>query len=209
MSLKLKKTINRLFFPIALLFVATSFTGAYFSDSASVTGNTFDTGSWNDPVPTSARIVINEVMYRGSAEWIELYNAGSNTVDIKGWIICDDAGHCGSLNPASRTDVAPGEFVLVAHDAADLNSLSIPDGTKKIYYAGNTIYFNDTGGDGAILKNNLGTIIDQMSYDGDTTAFSPSCPSVVSSHSLSRNPLGFDTDSASDFIDLASPTPGS
>lgn len=200
------KIVKSLFILVSIMFLIGLATNSYFTDQATVSNNVFETGTW----PTEqARIVINEVYYRGSAEWIELYNAGTGSIDIKGWEICDTANHCGSLNPAIKTDVAPGEFIMIAHDAADINSLSIPAGTKKIYYAGTKIAFNDSGGDGVILKNNLEVIIDQMSYGGNTTAFDPSCFSVASGHSLERNPKGLDTDTASDFINQPSPTPGS
>ena len=210
MGQKILRTIKRLFFPLAIIFIATTFTGAYFSDSVAITNNSFTVG---EPEPELGRVVISEVFYYNPAniannQWVELYNAGGSAVDIKGWVICDNANHCGTLNPAKKTEIAPGGYVVIAHSASDLKSRTIPITAEIIYYAGPKIVFNNSAGDAVILKNDSEVIIDQMSYGGDISAFNPSCPAVASGHSLARNPAGNDTNSASDFIDLALPTPG-
>ncbi len=43
---------------------------------------------------TDIKIVINEINYKSSPEkdtkdWVELYNAGNSTVNLKNWIISD------------------------------------------------------------------------------------------------------------------------
>jgi predicted ribosomally synthesized peptide with SipW-like signal peptide len=200
------KLIKSIFMISSVLILAIAATNSVFSDTAKVDNNEFSTGTWH---VAQARMVINEVYYRGSHEWIELYNAGDATADIKGWIICDNAAHCGTLNPAIKTEVGPGDFVVVAHDADDLSGWTIPASVAKIYYAGATIAFNDTPGDSVILKDDSSIVIDMMSYGNDTTAFNPACPLVASGHSLERNPDGVDTNTAADFVDRATPTPGS
>ena len=153
-------------------------------------------------------MVISEIYYEGNKEWIELYNAGNALADIKGWSICDSSNACGTLNPAQKTEVSAGGFVVVAHDNGDLNGWTIPSTAEKINYAGGKIDFDDSG-DGVVLKDTGNIIIDQMSYGFDMTAFIPSCPLVANNHSLARNPVGLDTNTKNDFIDRTTPTPGS
>jgi len=192
---------------LAGLSLAASSTQSAFTSQVTVSGNQFSTGTWEKP--KVARIVVNEVFYEGTHEWIELYNGGDATADIKGWQICDHLSteHCGSLNPEQKTEIAPGEYVLIAHDAADLAGLIIPDGVDKIYYAGSKIAFNDPG-DSVVLKDLAGTIIDMMSYGSDTLAFSSSVHVVIDdSNSLERIEPGLDTDTAADWEEKV-PTPG-
>jgi predicted ribosomally synthesized peptide with SipW-like signal peptide len=40
------KKLKFLFFPAAIIFIASAFTGAYFSDSVSVSGNSVSAGTW-------------------------------------------------------------------------------------------------------------------------------------------------------------------
>jgi len=188
----------------AVAFLAVGSSGAYLSDTVTVTGNSFTAGTWDN---SNDKVVINEVYYDGTKEWIELYNSDDATIDIKGWSICDNTDSCGSLNPEQKTEIIPGEFVIVAHDAGDLNGWLINPLVDKIYYAGNKISFNDTG-DAVILKDDNNSVVDQMSYGSDTTAFSPSCPLVADGHSLQRNPAGHDTGTKNDFFDQITPTPG-
>lgn len=195
--------------------MATSFTGAYFSDSVSISGNTFETGSWEAPAPTSARVVINEVYYDvapdkgldSGDEWIELYNAGGTDISLKDWTISDNTTTV--TIHADKTIVAGG-FALVSKDHSPWSLYwSVPSGVEIIELGSLIGGGLANGGDRVILKDNLGNIIDQMSWSTNRTVFDPPCPDVLEGHSLSRNPLGFDTDTAADFIDLASPTPGS
>lgn len=192
---------------LAGLSLAASSTQSYFTDQVTVSGNQFSTGTWEKP--KAARIVVNEVYYEGIHEWIELYNGGDATADIKGWRICDHLSieHCGSLNPEQKTEVLPGEYIVVAHDADDLSGLTIPAGVDKIYYAGSRIAFNDTG-DSVVLKDSAGTIIDMMSYGSDTFAFAPPVHKVANpADSLERIEPGLDTDTAADWKEKV-PTPG-
>ena len=52
----------------------------------------------------NSQVVINEVTSRGSLvdatgeeiDWIEIYNAGTETVDLTGWKIYDNGGQAGT-----------------------------------------------------------------------------------------------------------------
>ena len=108
---RLKKTVKRLFFPVALLFIATSFTGAYFSDSIFITGNSFETGSW--AVPVSESVIISEFMANpeavadASGEWFEIYNPTPNPINLNGWKYCD--------NDCSEVEVINSDLTILSH----------------------------------------------------------------------------------------------
>ena len=53
------KLINRGFLIAAMFFVGVTYTGAYFSDSVTVSGNTFTAGTWaTPPVPEAESVII-------------------------------------------------------------------------------------------------------------------------------------------------------
>lgn len=189
----------------AITTIAVGSTSAYFTDTKVVIGTKFTAGNWDT---SKAIMVINEVYYLGDEEWIELYNAGDATADIKGWSICDNTNNCGTLNPAQKTEVTPGAFVLVSHNKIDKKDWELSKDATEINYAGGKIEFDDIG-DAVKLKNTENTVIDQMSYGTNTTAFTPSCPTVTIGYSLQRIPAGKDTDKQSDFQPQPNPTPGS
>ena len=64
-----------------------------------------------------------------------------------------------------------------------------------------------------ILKDPFGRIIDQLSYEGDTTIFDPAPPldasgnsyNLPEGHILGRDPTGYDTDTPQDWHDFALP----
>lgn len=172
------------------------------------------------PSPTN-HLVINEVYYDvcskdncggnkgsdGKNEWVEIYNPTSNPIDIFGWKICDNTG-CETVSSSSA--ILTGGFAIITPQSDTWNYWSIPAGVVKISLGTSNIgsgLNNDS--DRVILKDNNGNVVDQMSYGADTTAFNPACPDVVEGHSLERNPVGKDTDTAGDFVDRSSPTPGS
>ncbi|MCH8048456.1 MAG: lamin tail domain-containing protein, partial [Planctomycetes bacterium] len=95
---------------------------------------------WPDvPTPAAANsfafhdeIVINEIMYHArpqyetdaqpfvenDEEWIELFNRGTAQVDLSGWKIEDAVG----FEFATGTVLQPGEYLVVAKDAAALSA---------------------------------------------------------------------------------------
>jgi hypothetical protein len=92
------------------------------------------TGEWlfpSEPTPGAANsfhfqtgIVINEIMYHprsrdGEETWIELYNRGTETVDLAGWEF--DRGI--DYRFASGTTIPAGGYLVVAKNAAQLRAL--------------------------------------------------------------------------------------
>jgi hypothetical protein len=64
--------------------------------------------------PATGTIVVNEVVAKaaaGEADWVELYNLGSEDADLGGWSIADDGGHSYVFAPGKI--VGAGEYLLV------------------------------------------------------------------------------------------------
>ncbi|MBM3845869.1 MAG: hypothetical protein FJ405_06245, partial [Verrucomicrobia bacterium] len=84
-----------------------------FYASSSVTRN-----ASNNP-PRTTDIVINEVMYDApsdepSAEFVEIYNRSTNTVDVSGWRFTDAI----EFTFPSGTQIGPDSYLVVAADSA-------------------------------------------------------------------------------------------
>lgn len=115
-----------------------------------------------------------------------------------------------STDVISPTVTIPvGGCVVIA--ASEDFYTNYPDFTGDIVFIADGRIGSGLGntGDRLILKDSEGTVIDQMSYGTDTTAFDPPCSDVDAGHSLERSPANVDTDTAEDWIDQESPNPGS
>jgi hypothetical protein len=64
-------------------------------------------------------------------------------------------------------------------------------------------------GDRLVLRDGSGAIVDAISWGRDTSVLNPAIADVPAGHSIERSAPGADTDSASDFADNESPSPGS
>lgn len=209
------KLLKSLVIVFGLLSISTFATNAYYSDQATVTSNEFSTGVWHIP---EARVVINEVYYDVDSnhggmedEWIELYNAGDASINIKDWYLEDNGGFVDREVINQNYVIEAGQYLLLSVNASIWNQYwgILPSNENKIAFGGTRLFQGlSNDGDKVILKNSDGVIIDQISYGTNTSVFNPSIPDAQKGHSISRNPAGFDTDTAVDFIDLTVPTPG-
>ena len=138
-------------------------------------------------------------------EWIEFYNALDASINLANWTL-DDGEEAELLPPMS---VPPKGFAMLAgsstHFLSDHPSFAgilaeMADGSLGNGLA-NT-------GDSLILRDNVGRVVDAMSYGDDATALDPACPTVPAGHSLEREPAGYDTDRADDFVEREDPSPG-
>jgi len=164
-------------------------------------------------------VVINEVEYDSvesgpdaAYEWMELYNNASSPVELAGWTISDNMA-TDSITSAELstgpTMIIPANGFLVIAASEDFYT-NYPGFTGDIVFVADGSIGNGLSNDGdrLILRDSAGTVIDQMSYGTDATVFDPSCPGVAAGHSLEREPMGYDTDQASDFVERAFPSPG-
>jgi hypothetical protein len=157
-------------------------------------------------VANRSAILINEVQSNplqsgsdSSYEWIELFNPGTESVELIGWGISDNY----EMDGIPSLNVSANGFVLVA--ASENFSVNFPNYSGTLVFTADGRIGNGLGnaGDRLTLKDSAGTIIDEMSYGDDESITSPSYPSVADGHSLERAPCG------GQFIDNEKPTPGS
>ena len=196
------------------LLVYSSF--AFFSDTETSTSNIFSAAESFGPGPGD--IVVNEIYYDVCTpastcgndpqnEWVELYNNTSSSVNLKNWTIT--YGEEIETITTVDTFIPANGFALISSEDTTWNFHAEPAGVLKISIGeiiGNG--FNNDG-DSVVIKDNLGTTIDAVSYGDDTSGFNPAVPDVAAGHSIERNPDGVDTNTNSDFVDRVTPTPGS
>lgn len=118
--------------------------------------------AWVAPRATAA-VVINEIHYNpdvktDAAEFIELYNAGTNAVNLGGWAFTDGINYT-----FPSVNLAPGAYVVVAQNPATLQT--------KFGVAGALGPFNPDGSSGLsgrgerlTLRNAAGQIEDEVDY---------------------------------------------
>jgi hypothetical protein len=157
------------------------------------------------------QVKINEVLYdpaqpgdEAGNEWLELYNAGSEPVDLGDWTISDN-GAGDRLPPLT---LPPGAFAVVAAGEAFRSAYPAFDGSLLALDGGKIGNGLADKGDRLILRDSAGRLADALSYGEDDTILSPPAIAVASGHSLERSPPGHDTDSAADFVDNPRPSPG-
>lgn len=187
---------------------------ASFDTSPTPTPNPSET-----PTPTPSQIanhlVINEVMFdppnesacgaENDAEWVEIYNPVDSDINLDTWAIGDTI----FTDDLPNVTLPTGGFAIIS-DCAQSSFTTIwplPGGIIYIDLPGPIGNGLNNGGEYMRLLNGA-TLVDDMSYGSNTTAFSPSAPAPVADHSLERDPDGIDTDTASDFADRTTPSPG-
>ena len=207
---------HRGFLICAMLFVAVTYTGAYFSDSVMSSGNTFSSGIWNP-----GRITISEVLYDPSGtdaglEWIELTNTGGYTADLGGYVL-----HCDNITTPydfvfPTFSLLPGSKVVVHLRTSGSNSatdLYWPDtgGTNMGNSYGSAGLFKDISKDSSVM-------VDFVQYgagdqDGEEKAKTAGIWSeddfvadVAEGHSIQL--ISADNNSSADWFDQLAPNPG-
>ncbi|MBU2543751.1 lamin tail domain-containing protein [Patescibacteria group bacterium] len=104
-------------------------------------------------LPAQAKVVINEVYPApiDAQEWIELYNSSlSETIDLKDWSLFDQLSSPTKIYQFAIEKIEPNNFLVIKLTSAKLNNSA----------------------DGVTLKNSLGEIIDEMSYQSSEAGLS-------------------------------------
>jgi hypothetical protein len=115
------------------------------------------------------KIVINEIKYSSSPDkdtkdWIELYNAGNSSLNLKNWIVSDAGPETGYVFPVDFI-LAPGMYIVLCRDLAAFSQFW-------------PAVLNSTG-DMNFGLNSLGDNINLYDPDGnlvDFVSFSPNAP---------------------------------
>jgi len=179
---------------------------------------------------SQADVVINEVMYHPSGDdgdddlqWIELYNPGSQDVDVGGWIL---ANHPLQGSIKSRDLVFPtgtviphDGYLLLVNDLDDGQDhdgeyfgthWAVPAGVQVIEYGHDYPLLSlDRGGDDLHLSADGQKDTDVMWYGHGGEMGGGGASTVTAGSSLGRKPNGKDSgDPAADFVEFSHPTPG-
>lgn len=218
MRQKVLRTIKRLFFPLAIIFIATTFTGAYFSDSVSITNNSISTGREE---PTPGKVVISEVYYNNNAiitdnQWVELYNGGDEPFDLTAYQLRYGSGNYYTF-PAFTLN---GKSFVVIHihtiginSPTDLFTGTVGSGTMS-RIAGSVVLYH-------FKIQNSGTPVDFVEYSAGGQIWESAAvttgiwtagdfvPSVTYGHSIELIDKNIDTNHSTDWHDQSTPTPGS
>jgi hypothetical protein len=175
-------------------------------------------------------VVINEVMVQANSDgdddlqWIELYNAGPQDVDVSGWLLTNSP----IQGQAKRRDlvlpegtiISAGGYLLLVNDLDDASDhdgrcftgqWTVPSGVQAIEYGQEFPQLGlDVAGDDVHLSDDGKTDVDAIWYGhGGEMGGDGAAPDVTVGSSLGRNPNGRDTDDpAADFIRFSHPTPG-
>jgi hypothetical protein len=161
---------------------------------------------------SSARILISEVLYDATGdapdadgEFVELYNPGNRPSSLEGWMLADNR----SIDVFDAVTIpAHGYVVVVASDSHLIDiDITVPELNLAVVDGriGNSLG-ND--GDVVVLLDPAGRFVDAVSWGADRAAMEPPVDDVPAGHSIERLRLDLDTDTAPDFIDNESPSPG-
>jgi hypothetical protein len=114
---------------------------------------------------TDIKIVINEINYKSSPsrdtkDWIEFYNAGKATVNLKNWVISDGGPETGYLFPTDYI-LSPGMYVVVCRDLAAFRTFR-PQVSNSI---GDMTIGLSSSGDEINLYDPEGNLVDFVHFD--------------------------------------------
>ncbi len=165
------------------------------------------------PSQPTEEIVVNEVYYdvggdkgsEGANEWVEFYNKSTSPIDITGWKLCDN-NSCDVIPSSSPIPV--NGFAVITAQSSTWSFWSIPMGTIQVVLGGNIGNGLSNDNERLVLRKADDSEVDAVSWETDTYAFNPAVIDVSEGHSISRNPVGVDTNTAADWIDNSTPNPG-
>ncbi len=150
----------------------------------------------------STSIVISEVYYDTAGtdsieEYIELYNMNSSALDLSGWTLTDNYS---TYTIANGVSINAQSTLIIARDSGGFSNLFgfNPDISDLSLALGNS-------GDMVILKNNSGTEVDFVAWEGEVAGWSTYSNT---GNSIERNPANIDTDVEGDWVNNVTPTPG-
>ena len=147
-------------------------------------------------------IIINEVLasntltladptFGNYGDWVELHNAGTDTVNLLGYEIADKSDFSKKFI-FSDYKMAPHSFLVVwaDGDSLDINESVTYDwnGITGVAQAFHTNFKLKKSGEGVFLRNDKGTLIDSLVYDSQITDVSLSRGSTTLKWGYSGSP---------------------
>ncbi len=147
-------------------------------------------------------LVINEIDYdqagTDTAEFVEIKNAGSSPINLDGFsleLVNGNGGGAAVYDTISLPNVslAAGDYFVVCANAATVSNCDLDDSPD-------TNFIQNGAPDAVGLRNGSGTLVDAVSYEGDTgTPYTEGSGAGLvddssAAGSISRCPDGVDTD---------------
>ena len=130
------------------------------SGTEDLTGDTLRIAARAGPGP----LRINEFLYRpapGEPEWVELVNAGSESLRVESFSLAD--GRLDPVELAGAPPLGPGDLLVVAEEA-------LPDGSPAFILGSSWPLLNDSGdplADRVRVLDEAGRTSDDVGYGGD------------------------------------------
>ncbi|MBN2413787.1 lamin tail domain-containing protein [candidate division KSB1 bacterium] len=109
-------------------------------------------------------LIINEIMYNplpDMPEWVELYNPGTFTVNLKNWKISDKDTANAVILCDTSVFINPYEFIIITRDSAIYSQL---DPGAMVFINKNLPSLNNDM-DGVTIFDGVHTIIEQLLYE--------------------------------------------
>jgi len=118
------------------------------------------------PATSFASISINEVMYDlegtdSDREWIELMNAGAESVNLSNWKFFENNSNHGLSLYSGNESIGPGEFVVIA-DSPETFLSDWPSFSGNMFDSSWSSFSNT--GETFSIKNEDGDIVDEFTY---------------------------------------------
>lgn len=159
------------------------------------------------------KLLITEVLYDVAApaqgvettnEWVEIHNGTDASIDLTGYTLADNT----SSDPIPAGTILPAGGFLIVTPGADTAALwSVPAEAMVVVLAG-PIGNGLAGNDNVRLLNPSAVVIDGVSWGTNIDPLNPGAAGVAEGNSLARTPITADTNTAADWAEDATPTPG-
>ena len=112
-------------------------------------------------------LVINEIMYHSSdgndsEDWVEIYNPGSSSINMSGFVLKDDDDTHSFIFP-DETSIEPESFLVVAKELVKFNA--VYPGTDSVI--GDLGFGLSGNSDKVRLYNADGLLLDSLTYDDE------------------------------------------
>lgn len=166
------------------------------------------------PANLAKHVVLSEVYYDVDAthgteshEWVELHNPTLSPVSLAGWSILDGSGSVDTI--PSGVIIGAGSYVILAATTTLPNYWTFPAGVLIVNFGSPIGNGLSNDGDAVTLRDTSLLAVDALSWGNNTSVFVNSITDVAEGSSIARVPVSVDTDTASDWIEDTTPSPGS
>lgn len=164
-----------------------------------------DPGVQSTTPPASGDLVISEVFYDtpgtdSQEEWIEIFNGSSSSIELDSYTITDNNGSGSTYTFPANTDIPASTFITIATNSSGFSSLY----GFSADLSGSVPALNNSG-DALVFKDDSGTTIDEVAWEGGASQGTPSgwgsssLPQVATGVSIIRTDVFVDTDTHNDW----------